>query len=236
MLTEVLKKYQSSFHSVVHFDPEKDKLLLLDFTAANKDITTDVLSSTQRFSEYINQKLESQKALFGISGYNEHRTVYRISTVFDGAMPQEEPRRLHLGVDIWGAANTKVMAPLHATVHSFAFNDRFGDYGATIILRHHLEQYIFYSLYGHLSLNSITNLRKGTEIKKGAVFAEFGIPLENGEWPPHLHFQLINDIANREGDYPGVCKYSEKEKWLLNSPDPDIILQLLQYLKPLNSI
>jgi hypothetical protein len=45
-----------------------------------------------------------------------------------------------------------------------------------------------------------------------------------------LHFQIILDIADWKGDYPGVCKYSEREKWLKNSPDPDIILQLNKYL------
>ena len=67
----------------------------------------------------------------------------------------------------------------------------FGDYGATIILTHILEGITFYSLYGHLSLNSIKNIHEGERIKKGNVFAEFGIPTENGHWPPHLHFQLI---------------------------------------------
>jgi endo-1,4-beta-mannosidase len=69
-------------------------------------------------------------------------------------------------------------------------------------------------------------LKGGDKIAGGNVFAELGISEENGYWPPHLHFQLISDIGNRKGDYPGVCKFSEKEKWLSNSPDPDIILQL----------
>jgi len=62
------------------------------------------------------------------------------------------------------------------------------------------------------------------------VFTEFGMRFENGNWPPHLHFQIIIDIGNWQGDYPGVCKFSERERWLQNCPDPDIILQLKQYL------
>ena len=54
---------------------------------------------------------------------------------------------------------------------------------------------------------------------------------ENGHWPPHLHFQIILDMQLKEGDYPGVCKYSEREKYLANCPDPDLILQLNQYIK-----
>jgi hypothetical protein len=33
-----------------------------------------------------------------------------------------------------------------------------------------------------------------------------------------------------KGDYPGVCKFSEREKWLQNSPDPDLILQFNKYI------
>ena len=123
------------------------------------------------------------------------------------------------------------MAPLHSSVHSYAYNNLFGDYGATIILSHTLEDVIFYTLYGHLSLNSIKNIQEGARIEKGNVFAEFGIAAENGSWPPHLHFQIIENINGWSGDYPGVCKFSEKEKWLANSPDPDIILQLNKYTK-----
>jgi hypothetical protein len=38
-------------------------------------------------------------------------------------------------------------------------------------------------------------------------------------------------MAYREGDYPGVCKYSEREQYLANSPDADIILQMMQYAR-----
>jgi len=122
------------------------------------------------------------------------------------------------------------MAPLDGVVHSFAFNNQAGDYGATIILSHQLSNRSFCTLYGHLSLNSLQNLQEGQAIRKGDVFAALGIPAENGQWPPHLHFQVIEDIEDRKGDYPGVCAFSQKEKWLANSPDPEIILQLEQYL------
>lgn len=217
-------------HPVVPFNPVSDKLIRMNFTSANKEITDDVLNEQSVFIQYINKKLTDAGARYGIGGYAEHRTVYRFSRVFDADKPGEEPRRLHLGTDIWGKPNTPVSAPLDAIVHSFAFNNRPGDYGATIILSHRAAGVSFFTLYGHLSLSSLKNLQEGQRIEQGEVFAEFGIPAENGQWPPHLHFQLILDMGERKGDYPGVCKYSEKEKWLNNSPDPDILLQLNQYL------
>jgi murein DD-endopeptidase MepM/ murein hydrolase activator NlpD len=229
-LISILKKHQAAFHPVVHFDAAKEKICLLDFTENNKELDKNILAHTNRFIQHINDKLQQAGAKYGIGGYAEHRTVYSRSKVFDATSPGEEPRRLHLGIDIWGKPHTAVIAPLNGIVHSFAFNDNFGDYGATIILSNRLEEFSFYTLYGHLSLNSLKNLNGGERIEKGDVFAEFGIPLENGHWPPHLHFQIIIDLQGYEGDYPGVCKFSEREKYLDNCPDPDLILQLNQYL------
>ena len=225
-----IKKNNQAFHPVISFDPAKEKLLQMDFTAGNKELTDDILCDTDLFTRYINQKLQYAGAKFGIGGYAEHRTIYSQSKVFDATTTNEEPRRLHLGVDIWGKPHTPVKAPCDGIVHSFAFNNNFGDYGATIILSHHLDGFSFYTLYGHLSLSDIKNLGGGERIEKGEVFAEFGIPTDNGHWPPHLHFQIIIDLENHSGDYPGVCAHSQKEKFLTNCPDPDMLLQLNQYL------
>jgi peptidoglycan LD-endopeptidase LytH len=222
--------YKNNLHSVVHFDPLKDKLLALDFSGGPESPAPELLEDTKTFSAFITDQLKNAGAKFGIGGYGEHRTIYSLSKVFDPPVSGEEPRRLHLGTDIWGKPLTPVMAPLSGLVHSFKFNDRFGDYGATIILSHNLDGLSFYTLYGHLSLSSITNLQEGDRIDGGDIIAEFGIPAENGQWPPHLHFQAILNIGDWKGDYPGVCKFSEKDLYLKNSPDPDLILKLNQWL------
>lgn len=243
-LTSLLKTNASLFSPVIPFSPGKDKLLILDFTAANTALTETVLQDTGLFTNYINDQLSSVEARYGIGGYAEHRTVYSRSKLFgapevphhkdflytDAGEKESEQRRLHLGTDIWGKPHTAVMAPLNGIVHSFAYNHAFGDYGATIILTHQLNGISFYTLYGHLSLNSIKNLQDGQLILKGDIFAEFGIPSENGQWPPHLHFQVIADLEGWKGDYPGVCRFSEKEEWLSNCPDPDLILQMNKYV------
>jgi peptidoglycan LD-endopeptidase LytH len=230
-LKSVLLKHRP-FHPVVPFDAGRDKLLRLRFTADNTELTEELLSDTKRFSRYITEKLQAAGAKFGIGGYAENRTIYARSHLFGAVSPEqagEEPRRFHLGTDIWGKPLTPVMAPLDGLVHSFAFHNTFGDYGAVALLSHRLEEQNFFTLYGHLSLNSIKSLHEGERIKKGDVFAETGIPQENGSWPPHLHFQIIKDLEGRTGDYPGVCKYSEKETYLANCPDPDLILQMMSY-------
>jgi murein DD-endopeptidase MepM/ murein hydrolase activator NlpD len=236
-IADILENYKADFHPVVSFDPGTDKLLLLDFTKNNKELSEEIADDTKRFTDYINLKLKTANAKFGIGGYNEHRELYRRSKVFS-SLPnplstsgEGEDRRLHLGIDIWGKPYTAVRSPWNGIIHSFAFNNNFGDYGATLILIHNLEGIAFHTLYGHLSLNSIKNLREGGNVKKGDVVGEFGIPMENGQWPPHLHFQIIRDMENWKGDYPGVCKFSEKAKYLENCPDPDLILGMMKHAK-----
>lgn len=226
-LEQLLLAHAREFHPVVPLK-EGDRVVHLDFTENNKELTDEISADTNRFIQYINNKLAAVDALYGIGGYNENRTVYRHSEIFDGK-EGEEPRRLHMGIDIWGKPYTKVMAPLDGIVHSFAFNNAFGDYGATIILTHNLDGETFHTLYGHLSLNSLKNLQEGDLVKKGDVFAEFGIPFENGQWPPHLHFQLIIDMQGKKGDYPGVCALSKRETFMANCPDPDLILGMMDY-------
>lgn len=224
-----LQQSNYSFHPVVPFIPEKDKLLLLDFTENSSSLSDEILIDTNRFTQYIADVLDRNKALYGIGGYAEHRTIYSRSNVFNSTLENEEPRRLHLGMDIWGKPGTPVFAPLGGVVHSFAFNDQSGDYGATIVLMHQLNGTSFYTLYGHLSIANLTNLEAGKYVSLGEPIGNFGEPFENGNWPPHLHFQIIKKMYEKWGDYPGVCAYSEQEKYLHNCPDPDLILGMMEY-------
>ena len=232
-LVELLKKFSEQFHPVVPFNPAKEKLILFDFTENNAALKEIDLSDTEKFCDFINGLLQKANAKFGAGGYNELRNLYSRSPLFDNKADNfsatEEPRRLHLGIDIWRAAGTPIFAPLDGPVHSFAFNNNFGDYGATIILQHESKEVNFFTLYGHLSLPDLQNIKEGDFIKGGQLFAHFGEPAENGHWPPHLHFQVIEDLENYKGDYPGVCKLSEREKYLANCPDPDFILNMNRF-------
>ena len=221
-LKEYFKVHSAAIASIVPFDKQSDKLFSFDFTASNDFLNPTILGDTEAFSKWVRQHLEKENCRYGIGGYNEHRTIYSRSDLFDA---DEEPRRLHLGVDIWGPAGTPIFSPLDGTIHSFRFNDNFGDYGATLILEHEVDRLKFHTLYGHLSLASIADLLQGTSVRSGEKIAEFGDVLENGHWPPHLHFQIIFDMQNMEGDYPGVSRYSEREIFLDNCPDPDILLK-----------
>ncbi len=222
MLKNILYQHQQHYSSVVQV---KDSIIKkMNLTESNTELTSNIVNNTALFSTYIEKDLAKANANFGIGGYNEHRTVYSRSAVFDDAT---EPRRLHLGIDIWEKVDTPVFSPLAGTIHSYAFNKEYGDYGATIIVQHILDGYTFYTLYGHLALKNLSNLSEGMSIEAGQQIGNFGNELENGHWPPHLHFQIIENLDSKKGDYPGVCKYSERVMYLQNCPNPDIILQLI---------
>ena len=80
-IIKILSNYSGLFHPVVPLIPSKARLIAMDLTANNNEITDDILADTQHFIDYINNKLKSANALYGIGGYAEHRTVYSRSTV-----------------------------------------------------------------------------------------------------------------------------------------------------------
>ncbi|GGD26682.1 peptidoglycan DD-metalloendopeptidase family protein [Flavobacterium orientale] len=172
----------------------------------------------------INNYLQQNKAKVAYGGYCEHRNLYRRSTVFNNTTTDE--RNIHIGLDLWIAAGTSVLAALDGKVHSFQYNSSFGDYGPTIILEHEINNQKFYTLYGHLSLESLENLKINQEFKKGTIIATLGDATVNGDYAPHLHFQIITDIQNYKGDYPGVCSSNDLSFYKENCPDPNLLLKI----------
>lgn len=229
-----LKGHSTEYHPVLKFNPAKEKFIAIDLSGQNLDLRHVDVKDTNTFDKYISGLLEKAKAKFGIGGYNEERQIYSRSELFNSTTIADSTtlavRNIHLGIDVWGEAGTKIFTPLGGTVHSIAFNDRFGDYGATLIMTHQLQTIRFHILYGHLSQQSISTLQPGVYISRGEQLATIGQLFENGNWPPHLHFQIIDDIGAWVGDYPGVCSLAEREKYLANSPDPDSILGLNTFI------
>ncbi|QJW91342.1 peptidoglycan DD-metalloendopeptidase family protein [Spirosoma taeanense] len=209
---------------LLSFDFKRDPYLILDFSASNPELTSLNLTNTARFTDYVFGKLKAAGAKIGVGGYNEHRVIYRRSQHFQ--QTSEQPREIHLGIDLWADAETPVFAPLAGVVHSFQDNANFGDYGPTIILEHLVAGKPLYSLYGHLTRSSLDGLSEGKEIKTGEPFAAIGPYPENGDWPPHLHFQLMNDLLGMKGDFPGVCSLADRAKFLTICPNPNDLLQI----------
>lgn len=161
-------------------------------------------------------EIEQAGAVAGVGGYLENRSIYQDTDLFQG----DAERCIHIGVDVFLPEGTPIYAPLGGTVHSFANRAVAGDYGPVIILRHRLHDLEFHSLYGHLGVASLDGLVDGTEIRQGEKLAEIGPRPVNGNWTPHLHFQLVRDMQGIRGDYPGVVRPAELDFYRANCPDP----------------
>ncbi|OKL40174.1 peptidoglycan DD-metalloendopeptidase family protein [Pontibacter flavimaris] len=229
-LSALLRRQRHAFAPVLDADLNADGVCTLDFSEKNLLLQNTDLQDTDSFNKAVEQMLQEHKATAGVGGYLEDRFIYRRSRHFDVAA---QSRNLHLGVDVWLSAGTAVFTPLDATVHSFQDNDNFGDYGPTIILQHELEGVTFYTLYGHLNRTSLQGLQQGQHFARGEKIAEIGPYPENGHWPPHLHFQIIAEMGDKYGDFPGVATTAERAKYAQLCPDPNLILQC-RHLPPIS--
>ncbi|SHL68800.1 peptidoglycan DD-metalloendopeptidase family protein [Flavobacterium saccharophilum] len=196
----------------------------LDLSITNKELMESKPENATEFENFISNYLKKNNAEVAFGGYIEGRTLYKRSTIFKNDSVPE--RNIHIGLDLWTKVNTAVLAPLDGKVHSFKNNVGLGDYGPTIILEHEVENEKFYTLYGHLSLESINDLSVGKQFKRGEQIATLGNAAVNGDYAPHVHFQIIQDIEDYWGDYPGVCNSNDLNFYIENCPDPNLLLKI----------
>jgi murein DD-endopeptidase MepM/ murein hydrolase activator NlpD len=196
------------------------KATVLDLSVGSrlrgKDIKTLGVSE---FSELIDEVMREADTAFAFGRYAEPRELY--SNEDFASDETGESRTIHMGLDLFCVADTPVHAPLDGTVELLVNNDRELDYGPMIVLRHATDTgQIFYTLYGHLSLNTLDSIAQGQEVRAGEQIATVGAPPHNGNWPPHLHLQLVLDLMSLDADFPGVAYASKQDYWLTLSPSP----------------
>jgi murein DD-endopeptidase MepM/ murein hydrolase activator NlpD len=154
---------------------------------------------------------------FAFGRWAEPRELY---TTESFASDAGESRTIHMGIDVFCASGTPVFSPLDGVIEHVANNARDLDYGPLVIIRHSVPDGDFFTLYGHLSLETLERVAVGDSVVAGQQVASVGEPPSNGNWPPHLHFQLINDLLGLGVDFPGVALKSEQVRWLALSPSP----------------
>jgi 4-aminobutyrate aminotransferase-like enzyme/Ser/Thr protein kinase RdoA (MazF antagonist)/murein DD-endopeptidase MepM/ murein hydrolase activator NlpD len=166
------------------------------------------------------QQQNPNKCIAG--GYLEPRSIYT-SKAYDKIGNQgKESRSIHLGIDFWLPQQTPVHALFDGKIE-ISINDAGNKkYGGLIIVKHCEENINFYTLYGHLSIGSISNKIKGQEIKKGDCIGYIGNYSDNGNWSPHLHFQVMLSILNYTNDFPGVAYYNQQKVWESICPNPNL--------------
>ena len=196
----------------------------LDLSVSNTELNNHKLETTGDYEVFIQNHLDKNNAKIAYGGYLETRNLYKRSTVFKNENTEE--RNIHIGLDLWINKSATIHAALDGIIHSFQNNIALGDYGPTIILEHEINEYKFYTLYGHLSEDSLLDKKEGQEVLKGEKIANLGLPPINGDYAPHLHFQIILNIEEKIGDYPGVCSENNLSFYKNNCPDPNVLLKI----------
>lgn len=197
----------------------------IDLSEANKDLQAFDISSSKDWDTYITNYLNKRNKKVAFGGYLEKRGIYNRSDYFNNPNPETE-RNIHIGLDLWIASGTSVLVAFNGEIHSFNDNTNYGDYGPTIILKHELDGFVFYTLYGHLSRESLSSLKVGAKVSQGQAIAYLGKAEVNGDYAPHLHFQIIIDIQDKVGDYPGVCSLIDLGFYKENTVNPETVLGL----------
>ena len=207
-------------------DLRTEPSLVFDLSVASPFLGADPAAAlTANLTDTLFREMRRAGVKVGVGRYDEARRLY-VSPLFGpGETATDERRTVHLGVDVFVEAGTRIYAPLPGVVHILVNNDAPQDYGPLLVLKHETDAGVaFFTLYGHLSMDTLTKLRVGQKVADGFEIARVGSPPKNGDWAPHLHFQVILDLLGLGRDFPGVCRASEREMWKGLSPDPNPIL------------
>jgi 4-aminobutyrate aminotransferase-like enzyme/Ser/Thr protein kinase RdoA (MazF antagonist) len=212
--------------SILESDLRTAPTVAFDLSVGGTFLGADPSASvTPAVTEKIFHEIKRAGAVAGIGRYDEPRLVYTSPLFGASGNPTDERRTIHLGTDLFVEPGTPLRAPLDSVVHILANNSAPLDYGPLVILRHAtVEGEEFFTLYGHLTKDTLSGLKVGQRIAQGEKFARVGATSENGGWAPHVHFQIILDVLELGADFPGVAYASQRGVWTALSPDPNLLL------------
>jgi hypothetical protein len=219
------------YHFLASEDLEKAKVIETDGKAVVLDLSVGSQMYGQAlkgldvdsFAALVDRAMADAGTEFAFGRYGEPRDLYHTEMFASGDDKIAERRDVHMGIDLFCSAGTDVCTPLDGVVEIVANNTAELDYGPMLVIRHQTENGApFFILYGHLSLSSVKSASVGDRLSAGDKIAEVGTPPENGNWPPHLHIQVICDLLDLAADFPGVACKSQSGMWLSLSPNPAV--------------
>jgi len=150
-------------------------------------------SDFEAFQREIFDEMHGAGARWGIGKYLENRSGLL------GEYPDmiRQGRVYHAGLDIIVPAGVPLFAPLEGRVHAAVVDGGIGNYGGVVVLRHQLDDVIFYSLYGHL--NTRFEVEAGQTVAAGQRFGTIGEGEDSGGWFTHTHLQILTPLALERG-------------------------------------
>ena len=222
-----LERRAQAFGPVLQRDLTRKGLVVLDIGKDGPNAAAiSALENDAALAGWMDGVLAEAGDKVVVGRYGEDRSVYR-SAAFETADPAER-RTIHIGIDLFAPADDPVLAPLEGTVADIGHNVVPYGFGSIVILEHATDRGVkFWTLYGHLSAKSLAGLKIGQRLGVGEVIGKLGRHEENGEWPPHLHFQIMTDLCGWKADEViGVAARSQWDVWGSVCPSPNVILGL----------
>jgi Ser/Thr protein kinase RdoA (MazF antagonist)/acetylornithine/succinyldiaminopimelate/putrescine aminotransferase len=205
-------------------DADLSRAVVFDLSVGSPEFRTPAETlDTAAMTPRLFSRMREAGTNVGIGRYDEARLVYG-GDAFAGSLGEHPERRtIHIALDVFMEPGSPVHAPLAGRVHAVHDNAARYDYGPTLILEHAPEDAPrFYTLYGHLAPDVLQTLSPGDSVARGQRVASIGAPPGNGDWPPHVHFQIVTDMLDGGGEFHGVGAASERAVWLGLSPDPSL--------------
>jgi 4-aminobutyrate aminotransferase-like enzyme len=214
-------------HVLLGRDLRTEPVQVVDLSVGSPLLGADPENATvHRMTRLLDDALTAAGTDIAIGRYDEPRLIYQ-NLFATGEQPYTERRTIHIGLDLWMTTGTPLYAPLAGVVEWVAENAAALDYGPLLILRHATDDGDpFYTLYGHLAPDVLERWKVGDAVARGDLIAHIGAPPQNGDWAPHLHLQIINDLLERGQDFPGVALASQRPIWRSLSPDPNLLLRI----------
>ncbi|HET7632265.1 MAG TPA: aminotransferase class III-fold pyridoxal phosphate-dependent enzyme [Gemmatimonadaceae bacterium] len=222
---EWLVARRGTFAPVLGTDLTRTPTVVLDLSVGSSLVNADPAGRDEaHLTPVVARAMEEAGARLAIGRYDEPRVLYLTPQFGGEGAVTDERRTVHIGLDLFAAGGTPVFAPLSGTVHACTDNAVPLDYGPTIILRHETDAGVeFFTLYGHLSRESLGGLRRGQRVERGARIGWLGAPTENGGWTPHLHLQVMASMLGYKDNFPGVAPASQRRAWCALCPDPNLL-------------
>jgi 4-aminobutyrate aminotransferase-like enzyme len=227
-IVEWLRANAAGIAPVTGRDLRRTPVLGIDLSVGSPLVSSDPGQNTaEPLGRRIFDAMREAGVEIAAGGYDEARVLYATDAYASGAVTDER-RTIHIGIDLTLVPGSPIHAPLDGVVHGFMDAAARLDYGPVIVLRHDVADaagpLTFYTLYGHLDRRSLDGLEAGSLIAAGEQFASVGGPPVNGDWWPHLHFQIITDMLDVACNFNGVAPASERTTWLSLCPDPNLLL------------
>ena len=206
---------------------QKKDIELLDLSVSSTWIGHQTDFNNIDFFQYKLDQLQKEHPTKIISGgYLEPRPLYTSNTYDKIGNYGPESRTIHLGIDFWLPTKT----PIHALFNGeivIAVNDHGNkEYGGLVVLKHLENELEFYTLYGHLDPEGILHYQKGDLLQKGEKIGVLGDQTVNGNWAPHLHFQIMLSLLDYTTDFPGVAYVNQIAVWKSICIDPNALFRI----------